>query len=70
MTRKCEACEGSGDCPVCKGWQSVETGMDCDICEGSGECPDCDGEIVDDVYDVGYDIQRIEWDANARLGRK
>jgi hypothetical protein len=51
---KCLECQGSGCCPMCEGFGTVETGerntidggpelAECDTCDGTGRCLYCDG---------------------------
>jgi DnaJ-class molecular chaperone len=50
---KCIECQGTGACPMCDGFGTVETGRtipqgapalaECDTCDGSGECLYCNG---------------------------
>lgn len=34
----CEDCDGSGDCPECRGEDA-----DCEVCDETGVCLNCDG---------------------------
>lgn len=41
---ECPTCQGSGDCPDCRGECIEENGEECPSCDGSGLCVDCDGD--------------------------
>lgn len=36
--KDCEACDGTGSCPLCSG-----NNEDCEECDGTGDCQECDG---------------------------
>jgi len=43
----CQCCNGTGNCPECRGLRYVDDGphgaMQCPVCMGDGLCDACDG---------------------------